>query len=58
MIIYDENGNEVAKDILDDDTPIINIIPTTTAQFSVKVIMRSCTSDPCYYGILILGRVI
>jgi len=58
MIIYDENGNEVAKDILDDDTPIINIIPATTAQFSVKVIMRSCTSDPCYYGILILGRVI
>lgn len=56
LILYDENNNEVSRDTSTDSLPIIDVNPRWSGKFSLKVKMASCTNNPCYYGISILGK--
>jgi hypothetical protein len=56
LILYDENNNEINRDNSDDSTPMVEVRPKWTGQFSLKVSMYSCESNPCYYAICILGK--
>lgn len=54
--INDENGYEVDSDVLDDDTPILEVTPRRNARFSIRTKMITCSAEPCYYGIGVYGR--
>ncbi|MEA5477806.1 hypothetical protein VB774_09255 [Pseudanabaena galeata UHCC 0370] len=54
--LYDDNGNLVASDTKDDDTPVVRITPRWNAQFTIRVIMSSCSNAPCRYGIGFFGK--
>lgn len=56
LTLYDENDNEISKDASTDSMPIVEASPKWTGKFSLKVKMYSCNSNPCYYGISILGK--
>jgi hypothetical protein len=49
--LYDENDNEIDKDIETDDVPIVEVTPQWTGTFRLKVKMHSCDSSDCAYGI-------
>ena len=46
--LLDIGGNEVTKDIQDDDFPIVNV--TTAGTYTARVIMVKCKSNPCAFG--------
>lgn len=54
--INDENGYEIDSDVLDDDTPILEVTPRRSARFSIRTKMISCSAEPCYYGLGVYGR--
>jgi len=56
LVLYDENNNEVAKDKSTDSLPVVEVNPKWTGKFKLKVIMESCSNNPCTYGIGILGK--
>ncbi len=47
--IVDLNGQEVDRDELDDDFPIVHV--PQSGNYTVRVIMASCSASPCAYGV-------
>ena len=50
--IFDENGNLIDEDLLEDDIPVVSVSPSWTGVFRVKVIMASCYIEPCRYAVV------
>ncbi len=51
MVLYDENDNEIDSDLLVDDKPVVEVIPRRTGRFRIKVMMATCTANPCRFGV-------
>ena len=49
--LYDPDGDEVAADVRTDDWPIVTVTPRFKGTYRVRVVMASCSRNPCYYGI-------
>ena len=49
--LYDSDGDEVDADVSNDDWPVVKVSPSRAGEYRVKVIMASCSSSPCYYGV-------
>lgn len=50
--LRDDNGNVVDKDTANDDIPIVEVTPIRTGEFTLKVIMQSCSNSAgCVYGV-------
>jgi hypothetical protein len=49
--LYDPDGDEVASDVRTDDWPIVTITPVFKGTYRVRVVMASCSRNPCFYGI-------
>jgi len=56
MTLYDARGNQVSQDVEMDDFPIVTVTPTRTGQYRVKVVMASCSAEPCRYGVGVFGK--
>jgi hypothetical protein len=56
LVLYDDNGNLIASDVQQDDTPMVKVSPRWNAQFTIRVKMASCSNAPCRYGIGAFGR--
>jgi hypothetical protein len=48
IVLLDASGKEVTKDVEKDDFPIVNV--TASGNYTVRLIMVACKSDPCAYG--------
>ena len=55
LYLDDENGNEIDKDEGTDYTPILAVRPRWSGQFTIRVKMYECSSEPCFFGIGIFG---
>lgn len=53
MWIYDENGNLIDEDVLDDDVPVLEVTPIRSAEFSVRIEMFACSVEPCGFQIAV-----
>jgi hypothetical protein len=51
MSLYDENGNLVSEDVLEDNYPVVNVAPIRNAQFRLVLSMFACSIEPCRYQI-------
>jgi hypothetical protein len=54
--LYDADGNEVDSDVEVDDYPVVEVRPRRTARYRVKVIMATCSTSPCFYGVGVFGK--
>jgi hypothetical protein len=54
--LFDPDGDEVASDVRADDWPIVSISPSYSGTYTLRVVMASCSKDPCYYGIGLYTR--
>lgn len=54
--LFDDDGNEVDADVEADDYPVVEVRPRRTAQFRVRVIMTTCSTSPCFYGLGVFGK--
>jgi hypothetical protein len=56
LVLYDADGDQVDSDIQNDDVPIVQVTPRETQRYRVKVVMASCQTSPCWYGIGVYGK--
>ena len=56
MVLYDADGGQVDSDVQTDDVPIVQVTPRETMRYRVKVIMATCKTNPCWYGIGVYGK--
>lgn len=54
--LFDPDGDEVDSDVQTDDTPIVQAAPRNTGKYRVKVIMASCSTSPCFYGVGVFSK--
>jgi len=54
--LFNDQGEEVDSDTKTDDVPIVVAAPRKDAKYRVKVIMASCKTSPCWYGIGVYGK--
>ena len=51
LVLYDADGDQVDSDVQTDDVPIVQVTPRETMRYRVKVLMPTCKTNPCWYGI-------
>jgi len=56
MWIYDENGNLIDEDVLEDAIPILDVTPIRSAEFTVRLQMFACSIEPCSFEIQVLPQ--
>ncbi len=56
LVLYDADGNQVDSDVQVDDVPIVQVTPSETMRYRVKVMMATCKTNPCWYGIGVYGK--
>jgi hypothetical protein len=49
--LYDPDGNELTSDVRTDDWPVVLVTPSYSGTYTVRVVMASCSNDPCFYGV-------
>jgi hypothetical protein len=54
--LFDAAGNEVDSDVEMDDYPIVQVRPSRSATYRVKVIMATCSTSPCFYGVGVYAK--
>jgi hypothetical protein len=51
-----EGEKVIVRDVLVDDVPIVTFNVASTSQIRIKVLMASCSADPCFFGIVVLYK--
>ena len=44
------SGAVVGSDLMADDYPVVQYTPVASAEYFVRIILRTCTQAPCYVG--------
>ena len=56
FVLYDAAGNQIDNDVATDDVPIVSVTPRRSGTYRVKVVMATCTAEPCRYGVAVFGK--
>jgi hypothetical protein len=56
MKIYDGSGGMADQDVEDDDTPIVNITPSSSGEYALWLKMYDCSVNPCVSAIVVYGK--
>lgn len=56
LYLTDSDGDELDKDIEEDDFPLMYFSPNKTGRYSIKVSMYSCEVEPCYFGLALFEK--
>lgn len=54
--LYAPNGSQVSQDIEMDDFPVVSVTPSRSGTYRLKVVMATCTAEPCRYGVGVFGK--
>ena len=54
--LLDDKGKLVDSDELEDDTPVVAVLPARTAEYTLHVDMVDCDADTCFYGLAVYGK--
>lgn len=54
--LFNQDGDEVDADIETTYYPIVEVQPVHTAQFRVHVVMATCQTSACRYGVGVFGK--
>lgn len=53
--IFSSDGTKIGEDVAVDDKPVVVFTAGYTGQYRVKVLMATCSTNPCYYGVQIFS---
>ena len=56
LTLYGPNGAEIDSDLEMDDFPVVAVTPNRSGTYRLKVVMATCTAEPCRYGIGVFGK--
>lgn len=49
-------GADVASDYETDDYPVVVVEPAQAGAYNLKVIMATCSQEPCFYGVGVFAK--
>ena len=49
--VNDPIGDLVGEDLATDDHPVVEFIASNTGEYRVTIMMATCNTNPCYYGV-------
>lgn len=55
LVLYDENGHVIDKDLMRDDRPAVQARPAWSGPFVIEVAIPVCLASRCTYGVAILS---
>ena len=53
--LYSSDGSKIGEDLDTDATPVIAFTAQYSGQYRVRVMMATCNTSPCYYGVQIFA---
>jgi hypothetical protein len=56
LTLYSPSGDEIDSDVELDDAPIVSVTPGRSGTYRLKVVMATCTAEPCRYGVGVFGK--
>ena len=56
LSLEDSSRAVLASDVLNDDLPILNFVPNTSATYWIRPTMAICNANPCGYGIAVFVK--
>jgi len=56
LAVHDSTGALIGSDVTNDNHPWVTLAPKATGTYSLRVVMVSCSAEPCYYAIQELSR--
>ena len=56
LYLQDGYDNEIDSDVSTNDVPVITCRPNRTGEYTIRLSMYGCSSEPCYFGIGVFGR--
>ena len=54
--LFTNEGNKLAEDLETDDKPVLEFTAPYTGQYRMKVLMPTCNTNPCYYGVQVFTK--
>jgi len=54
--LFGGDGTKIAEDMETDDKPVLQFIAPYTGSYRMKVLMPTCNTNPCYYGVQIFVK--
>lgn len=54
--LFDSSGNKLDEDVLEDDSPILEFRVPSAGNHRIRVVMASCSADPCAYGVALYHK--
>lgn len=54
--LYNPAGTLVSEDVAVDDVPILSIVPPATREYTLRIVMATCSTSPCRFGVGVYGR--
>lgn len=54
--LFAPNGTRVDADLLEDDEPMVSVVPLRSGEYRVRVTMPRCSSEPCEYVVGLFRR--
>ena len=53
--IFSGDGSKIGEDLDTDDTPVVAFTAQYSGQYRVRVMMATCNTSPCYYGVQVFA---
>ena len=55
LVIYDDRGRELDRDVLVDDQPVLNFRAPYSGDYEIEVVMYNCSTSYCYAGVALFS---
>lgn len=53
--VFSSDGSKIGEDMETDDKPVVIFTAAYSGQYRVKVLMPTCSTSPCYYGVQVFA---
>lgn len=53
--VFSSDGTKIGEDLQTDDKPVVIFNAGYSGQYRVKVLMATCSTNPCYYGVQVFA---
>lgn len=54
--VFDANNRLIAQDVLQDNVPVVHVVPNATGQYSIEPTMARCAVQQCWYAFNVYSR--
>jgi hypothetical protein len=54
--ILNDAGETIGEDTLEDDAPVVELVPSASGTVTIEVTMFACSAEPCHLAVEVFGN--